>query len=98
MKAIVAITMIAGTLVMGMQSISASAADVKGAVDTNVKVGAVIQKNTGIANRNEAHLGSVAGKSRIGGDFKSRVKVGAVIQTNTGIANRNEVSLGSVTD
>ena len=97
MKTFAAIAMIAGTIAMGM-STGASAADVKGAVDTNVKVGAVIQKNTGIANRNEAHVGSVAGKSRIGSDFKSRVKVGAIIQKNTGIANRNEVTLGSVTD
>ncbi len=98
MRTFAAIAMIAGTLAMGMHSAGASAADIKGAVDTNVKVGAVIQKNTGIANRNEAHVGSVVGKSSIGKDFKSRVKVGAIIQKNTGIANRNEVTLGSVTD
>ena len=96
MKKVIALTIVTSALVMGMQS--ASAASVKGDVDTNVKVGAVIQKNTGIANKNEAHVGSVAGKSRIGGDFKSRVKVGAIIQKNTGIANKNEVTLGSVTD
>ena len=98
MKKFVTMTMIAGTLALGMGSFSASAADVRGDVDTNVKVGAVIQKNTGIANKNEAHVGSVVGRSRIGGDFKSRVMVGAIIQNNTGIANKNEVTLGSVTD
>ena len=98
MKTFAAIAMIAGTIAMGMHSAGASAADVKGAVDTNVKVGAVIQKNTGIANRNKAHLGSASGKASIGGNFKSRVKMGAIIQKNTGIANRSEVSLGSITD
>ena len=98
MKKFVTMTMIAGTLALGFSSFSASAADVRGDVDTNVKAAAIIQKNTGIANKNEAHLGSVAGKSRIGGDFKSRVRVGAVIQSNSGIANKNEGSLGSVTD
>ena len=96
MKNFVTLALIAGTLVLS--SVSASAADVRGSVDTSVKVGAVIQKNTGIANVNEAHVGSVAGKSRVGGDVKSRVKVGAIIQKNTGIANKNEVTLGSVTD
>jgi hypothetical protein len=97
MNKLVALTLITGTLVLGMNSFSASAADVKGSVDTSVKVGAVIQKNAGIANKNVAHLGSVSGKARIGGDFKSRVAVGAIIQKNTGIANKNSVSLGSVT-
>lgn len=96
MKSFIALTMIASTLALG--SMSASAADVKGTVDTNVRAVTVIQTNDGIANVNEAHLGSVKGRSSVGGDFKSRVKVGAVIQKNTGIANRNKVTLGSVTD
>jgi cell division protein FtsX len=59
MNKLIALTMITSTLVLGMSSFSASAADVKGKVDTSVKVGAVIQKNTGIANKNEVTLGSV---------------------------------------
>ena len=99
MKKFLALTLMTSTLALGLASTGASAATVKGKVDTNVKVGAVIQQNTGIANKNEVNLGSVSGKrSHVGGDFKSRVKVGAIIQKNTGIANKNEVNLGSVTD
>ncbi|MDX1733832.1 MAG: hypothetical protein R3228_05680 [Halioglobus sp.] len=98
MTNVAALTFIAGALALGLASASASAADVRGSVDTSVKVGAVIQKNTGIANRNEVHLGSVSGKGGLGGDFKSHVKVGAVIQKNTGIANRNRISIGSVSN
>ena len=97
MKAIVKTVL--GIAIVSMSVASVQAASVKGDVKTNVKVGAVIQKNTGIANKNEANVGSVTGKStRVGGDVKTNVKVGAIIQKNTGIANKNEVNLGSVTD
>ena len=77
----------------------AFAADVGGNVKTNVKAGVVLQMNTGIANTNQARLGSVSGKSTsIGGNFKSRVRTAAVIQTNKGIANKNELAMGSVTE
>lgn len=94
-------TLVKSVLVIAATSFcfsTAQAADVKGDVKTNVKVGAVIQNNTGIANKNEANVGSVTGKSRVGGDVKTNVKTGAIIQNNTGIANKNEVNLGSVTD
>lgn len=97
MKKLIAITAVASVLagVSGM----AQAADVGGNVKTDVKAGVVLQQNTGIANKNEANIGSVTGKSTdVGGDVKSKVKVGAVIQTNKGIANKNEVNIGSVTD
>lgn len=77
----------------------ASAAEVGGNVKTNVKAGVVLQSNKGIANVNQATLGSATGKSTsIGGNFKSSVKTMAVIQTNKGIANKNELTMGSVTD
>jgi len=97
MKKLIAITAIAGVLA-GVVT-TAHAADVGGNVKTDVKAGVVLQKNTGIANKNEANIGSVTGKSTdVGGDVKSKVRVGAVIQTNKGIANKNEVNIGSVTD
>ena len=78
---------------------SSFAAEVKGNVKTNVAVGVVLQKNTGIANKNEAAVGSITGKSTsIGGNFKSNVKTAAIIQNNKGIANKNELALGAVTD
>ena len=95
-------TAFSAALIAGLMTLSASgafAADVKGDVKTNVLTGAVIQTNTGIANKNEANLGSVSGKSTdVGGDFKSTVKTGVIYQKNTGIANKNEVNMGSVTD
>ena len=90
-------SLIAGALMAGMSTVHA--ADVKGNVKTDVKAGVILQKNTGIANKNEANIGSVTGKNTdIGGDVKTKVKVGAVIQNNKGIANKNEVNIGSVTD
>lgn len=78
---------------------TAQAAEVGGNVKTNVKAGIILQDNKGIANKNEANIGSVTGKTTsVGGNVKSNVKVGAVIQTNKGIANKNEVNIGSVTD
>lgn len=97
MKKIIITTAVASVLAMGMSV--AQAADVGGDVKTNVKAGVILQDNKGIANKNEANLGSVTGKSTdIGGDVKINVKTGAVIQKNTGIANKNEVNIGSVTD
>lgn len=97
MKKLIVSTAMVG-LLAGLVT-SAQAADVGGDVKTNVKAGVILQKNTGIANKNEANIGSVTGKSTsVGGDVKSRVKVGAVIQSNKGIANKNEVNIGSVTD
>ncbi len=96
MKSIISATVIALTL--SALSHTAAAADVKGSVKTSVKAGVVLQNNKGIANKNEAALGSITGKSRIGGDFQSRVTTGAVIQNNKGIANKNELAMGSVTD
>lgn len=97
MKTLLSTALIALSLAAASQS--ALAADVGGNVKTNVKVGVALQQNTGIANRNEATLGSITGKSTsVGGNFKSSVKTAAVIQTNKGIANRNELTMGSVTD
>lgn len=97
MKKLIVTSAIAGLLV-GVIS-TANAAEVGGDVKTDVKAGVILQKNTGIANKNEANIGSVTGKSTsVGGDVKSKVKVGAVIQSNKGIANKNEVNIGSVTD
>jgi hypothetical protein len=97
MKTVLSTALIAFTLASAAQM--ASAADVGGNVKTNVKAGVVLQMNTGIANKNEAALGSITGKSTsVGGNFKSRVKTAAIIQTNKGIANKNELALGSVTD
>ena len=97
MKTAFTTALIAFTLAATAQT--ASAADVGGNVKTNVKAGIVLQSNKGIANKNEASLGSITGKSTsVGGNFKSRVRTAAVIQTNTGIANKNELSMGSVTD
>lgn len=97
MKTLLSTALIAFVLSTTVQS--ASAAEVGGNVKTNVKVGVVLQKNTGIANKNVTNLGSVTGKTTsIGGNFKSSVKTMAVIQTNTGIANKNELNMGSVTD
>ena len=80
-------------------SMSVQAAEVGGDVKANVKAGVILQNNKGIANKNEANIGSVTGKSTsVGGDVKTNVKVGAVIQNNKGIANKNEVNIGSVTD
>lgn len=87
------------TALIAMTAGSVHAADVKGDVKTKVKTGILLQTNTGIANKNEIHLGSVTGKSTsVGGDVKATVKTGAVIQSNKGIANKNEVSIGSITD
>ncbi len=97
MNRLIATTLIAFAMTAFSQS--SLAADVKGNVKTKVKAGVVLQKNSGIANKNTAALGSVTGKStRIGGNFKSSVKTAALIQSNKGIANKNEVALGSVTD
>ena len=97
MKTLLSTALIAFTLAATAQS--GLAADVGGNVKTNVKVGVVLQQNTGIANKNEAALGSITGKTTsVGGNFKSSVKTLAVIQTNKGIANKNELSMGSVTD
>ena len=97
MKTLISATVIAFTL--SALSHTAAAADVKGSVKTTVKAGVVLQNNKGIANKNEAALGSITGKSTsIGGDFKSRVTTGAVIQNNKGIANKNELAMGSVTE
>ena len=97
MKKLIVSTAIAGILAGGMTVVQA--ADVGGNVKTDVKAGVILQKNTGIANKNEANIGSVTGKgTSVGGDVKARVKVGAVIQTNKGIANKNEVNIGSVTE
>ncbi|TNC81014.1 MAG: hypothetical protein C9356_10455 [Oleiphilus sp.] len=86
-------------MALAMFSHATLAADVKGSVTSSVAAGVVLQKNTGIANKNEALLGSVTGKSTsIGGNFSANVKTAAVIQTNTGIANKNELVMGSVTD
>lgn len=88
---------IAGTFLASAASVHA--ADVKGNVKSDVKAGVVLQKNTGIANKNEANIGSVTGKSTsVGGNVTTKVTTGAVIQNNTGIANKNEVNIGSVTD
>ena len=51
MKTLLSATLISFTL--AAMSHSALAADVKGNVKTNVKAGVVLQKNTGIANKNE---------------------------------------------
>ncbi len=97
MKNILLTSLITGALLAGTSAVHA--ADVKGNVKTDVKAGVILQKNTGIANKNEANIGSVTGKSTdVGGDVKTKVKVGAVIQNNKGIANKNEVNIGSVTD
>ena len=97
MKSIISASLIAFTLTA--LSHTAVAADIKGNVKTTVKAGVVLQNNKGIANKNEAALGSVTGKSTdIGGNFKSRVTTGAIIQNNKGIANKNELALGSVTE
>lgn len=97
MKTLLTTVLISFALATAAQNISA--AEVGGNVKSNVKVGVVLQKNTGIANKNEATLGSITGKSTsVGGNFKSSVKTMAVIQTNKGIANKNELTMGSVTD
>ena len=97
MKKLIVTTAIVG-LLAGIAT-STQAAEVGGDVKTDVKAGVILQKNTGIANKNEANIGSVTGKTTsVGGDVNSKVKVGAVIQTNKGIANKNEVNIGSVTD
>lgn len=97
MKKLIVMTAMA-SLLAAMVSV-AQAAEVGGDVKTDVKAGVILQSNTGIANKNEANIGSVTGKTtKVGGDVKSRVKVGAVIQSNKGIANKNEVNIGSVTD
>lgn len=97
MKNVFVIASIATLIAAG--SMSVQAAEVGGDVKANVKAGVVLQSNKGIANKNEANLGSVTGKSTsVGGDVNTRVKVGAVIQSNKGIANKNEVNIGSVTD
>ena len=97
MRTLLSTALIALSLVATAQT--ASAAEVGGNVKTNVKAGVVLQTNKGIANKNEAALGSITGKhTSIGGNFKSRVKVAAVIQSNKGIANKNELAIGSVTD
>ena len=62
---------------------------------TNTRVGAVLQNNVGIANSNEANIGSVVGSS-VGGDVSTNTRVGAVLQNNVGIANSNEASIGSI--
>lgn len=97
MKTFISSVAMAAVLVLGAQS--TMAADVSGSVKTNVKTGVILQSNKGIANKNEANLGSITGKNTsIGGDVKTSVKTGAIIQTNKGIANKNEVNIGSVTD
>ncbi|MDX1452595.1 MAG: hypothetical protein R3183_08545 [Oleiphilaceae bacterium] len=97
MKKIILISLVAGSMLAGISSVQA--ADVKGDVKADVKAGVILQNNKGIANKNEANIGSVTGKSTdVGGDVKTKVKVGAVIQNNKGIANKNEVNIGSVTD
>ena len=97
MKTLLSTTLAALLFATSIQA--AYAAKVGGDVKTNVKAGIVLQKNTGIANSNEALLGSVSGKSTsIGGNFTSRVKTAAVIQTNKGIANKNTLKMGSVSE
>ena len=82
---------IAAIIPMTMHTVAS--AQVGGDVDTNVRAGAILQSNVGIANRNEASLGGVSG--RVGGDVKTNVRVGALLQSNVGIANRNEANIGS---
>lgn len=97
MKKLLVSSLIAGALLSGATAVNA--AEVKGNVKSDVKAGVILQKNTGIANKNEANIGSVTGKNTsVGGNVNTKVKVGAVIQNNKGIANKNEVNIGSVTD
>ena len=93
MKKFAAMTTFATALIFAA---GAQSAEVGGDVETNVAVGAVIQTNSGIANENELHVGSVVGESTVMGDVTTNVAVGAIIQTNSGIANSNEATLGSV--
>ena len=85
-------------LLSSLASFAASSAfaEVGGDVKMNVKTGAVIQTNTGIANKNVANLGAVS--ANVGGDVKTNVTTGVIYQSNKGIANSNELSIGSVTD
>jgi hypothetical protein len=73
---------------------------IKGTVETNSAVGAVIQSSGGLANDNEATVGSVTGGAEISksGSFKSNQAVGTVVQSSGGLANKNEAHIGSVSD
>ncbi|GAA3965564.1 hypothetical protein [Allohahella marinimesophila] len=97
MNRIILATAAIAALAISMQQ--ARSAEVKGDVNTKVSTGVIIQKNTGIANRNEASIGSVSGKdTTISGSVSTTVSTGAVIQTNSGIASKNKVNIGSVTE
>jgi hypothetical protein len=74
------------------------AAEVVGDVKSVVLTGYVTQLNSGIANENEANLGSATGQSYVGGDLSSVVFTHGVYQSNVGIENSNEANLGSVAE
>lgn len=74
----------------------AHAAEVKGSVKTDVKMGALIQGNLGVGNKNTANIGSIKGKGTVSGNQSTTVRTGAVVQGNVGIGGRSDVNVGNI--
>jgi hypothetical protein len=87
------------TLITGVAA-ATDETKIKGEVNTNSAVGAVIQSSGGLANSNEATVGSITGGAEIAssGKFTSNQSVGTIVQTSGGLANSNVVHIGSVSD
>ena len=74
----------------------AHAAEVKGNVKTDVKMGALIQGNLGVGNKNTASVGSIKGKGTVQGSQSTTVRTGAVVQGNVGIGGNSDVNVGNI--
>lgn len=72
------------------------AAEVKGNVKTDVKMGALIQGNVGVGNKNKASVGSIKGKGTVQGNQSTTVRTGAVVQGNLGIGGHSDVNIGNI--
>ena len=91
------IVLISGAFALAATGVNA--ADVKGSVETTVKVKNVSQEAVGLANKNEMNVGAIDGKNtKVGGNVKINVKADSIKQKATGLANKNEMNIGSVSE
>ena len=69
--------------------------NVIGSVETDTRVNRASQSQSGLLNKQEAHLGSVA-DSNVIGSVKTNVRVNRLSQRQSGLLNKQSMSIGSV--